>query len=71
MTTQAKDYGFAVGQRVELVECGLRAIVQQVLFSVDGVQFQVSYWDDNVRRVEWVFASEIASVKSPSLIEKT
>jgi hypothetical protein len=66
-----KDYGFSIGQRVELAECGLRAIVQQVLFSVDGIQYQVAYWDDNIRRVEWVFASEISSIKTSSLIEKT
>jgi hypothetical protein len=66
-----KDYGFSIGQRVELSECGLRAIVQQVLFSVDGIQYQVAYWDDNIRRVDWVFASEISSIKTSSLIEKT
>jgi hypothetical protein len=71
MSPQTKDYGFSIGQRVELVECGARAIVQQVLFNTDGIQYQVAYWDDRIRRVEWVFASEISSIKTSSLIEKT
>lgn len=71
MTSINKDHGFSIGQRVILVVPDIRGIIQQILFSADGIQYQVSYWDDAVRRTEWVFASEISSVKSPSLIEKS
>lgn len=71
MTLVGKDHGFAIGQRVVLAEPGIKAIITQILFNADGVQYQVAYWDDSVRRVEWVFASEIESIKSPTLIEKS
>lgn len=64
-----QDFGFSIGQRVELVECGMRAIVQQVLFSADGIQYQVAYWLDSIRRVEWVFASEIQSLQAQPIVQ--
>jgi Cys-tRNA synthase (O-phospho-L-seryl-tRNA:Cys-tRNA synthase) len=64
-----QDFGFSIGQRVALVECGLRGIVQSVLFNADGVQYQVSYWDERVRRVEWVFASEIESLQKENMVQ--
>jgi hypothetical protein len=71
MSQIGKDHGFAIGQRVTLSEPGIKAIVTQILFNADGVQYQVAYWDDSVRRTEWVFASEIESIKAPTPIEKT
>lgn len=65
MNQITKDVGFTVGQRVELVEPGIRGTVQQVLFNIDGIQYQVAYWDGSVRRVEWVLLHEIESIKLP------
>lgn len=57
------DRGFSVGQRVSLLEPGIQGFIQQVLFNCDGIQYQVAYWDGAIRRVEWVFAHELASIK--------
>lgn len=64
-----QDFGFSIGQRVKLVECGLRAVVQQVLFNMDGIQYQVAYWDERIRRVEWVFVSEIESLQKEKMVQ--
>ncbi|HEY6019947.1 MAG TPA: hypothetical protein VIY48_08590 [Candidatus Paceibacterota bacterium] len=63
-------YSFSLMQRVRLVETdGKIGTIQQIIFAPDGVQYQVSYWLDSVRRVELVFAHEIAAVKeSPRVI---
>lgn len=58
-----KQYAFSLMQRVRLVEADNRpATIQQIIFATDGVQYQVAYWLDGVRRVEWVFAHEIAAI---------
>lgn len=62
MTTHNLGLGFEIGQKVWLCKPSLEALVQSILFNDAGVQFQVSYWDHNVRRVEWVFASEIVAL---------
>jgi len=55
---------FSIGDRVRIVDTDdKRGIVQSIAYSIDGYQFQISYWHDNVRRVEWVFASEIERLK--------
>lgn len=55
---------FVIGQRVKVVQSDdLFAFVQQICHNVDGIQYQISYWHENIRRCEWVFPSEIEAVK--------
>ena len=70
MKPKDKDYGFSIGQPIVIVQHGICGYIQQILFNTDGVQYQVSYWDDSIRRVEWVFAHEIQSMKEQELIVK-
>ncbi len=50
---------FALGQKVRVVGTEIDALVQQINYGMEGCQYQISYWHENVRRVEWVFPSEI------------
>lgn len=61
------DFGFTVGQSITIVDPDIRGRVQAILFNTDGIQIQICYWDDNIRRVEWVFPSEITATKKVSV----
>lgn len=51
---------FAIGQRVAIVDTDSKeAIIQAVLMNAEGFQYQIAYWHDNIRRVEWVFPCEL------------
>lgn len=54
---------YSIGQRVRLVDIDHPATIQSILFSMDGIEYQVVYWDDNIRRVEWVRPSELCAIK--------
>jgi hypothetical protein len=55
---------FSIGDRVRIVDLeDKHANVQSITYSIEGYQFQISYWHDNIRRVEWVFPSEIESLQ--------
>lgn len=64
------DIGYSIGQTVMIRSCKIKATVQQVLFNVEGVQYQISFWDDSNRKVEWVFKHEIMPVEQQSVIER-
>lgn len=63
------DFAFMVGQKVRLVDADINGRIQSILQNADGIQFQVSYWDDRIRRVEWVFLYEIESLQPKTLIQ--
>ncbi len=56
-------FAFTLGQEVKIKACSVDAVVEAILFSMDGVQYRIGYWHDSIRRVEWVFASEIQPYK--------
>lgn len=58
----ASTLAYEIGEHVWLKDAGKKALIQQILFSFDGVQYQVAYWDDSVRRIEWVFPCEIKKI---------
>lgn len=59
-----KDCAFFIGQRVAVLDTDdVEGNVQQILFSIDGIQIQISYWADKIRRVEWVMPYEIEPAK--------
>lgn len=57
------DLAFHLHQRVFVVDAGIYATVQAILLNCDGIQFQICYWHEGCRRVEWVFGREIQAVK--------
>ena len=66
MSVLDKLAAYELGQRVLLVQPNIPGIVQAIIFNMDGVQFQVSYWDDSIRRIEWCFANEMAPIQKQS-----
>jgi hypothetical protein len=70
--TDTIDYGFNIGQQVTITEPNLKARITAVLNNSDGIQYQVVYWDETVRREVWVHAVEIKSTqKQNTLIKST
>ena len=69
MSSLNKDVGYAIGQRVMLIDPDIQGTVQQILFGFDGIQYQIGYWDGTVRRVEWVFSHEIAALRKNETVE--
>lgn len=63
------DYGFHLGQTVNVTEAGIRAKIDAVMDSIDGVQYRICFWSDGVRRIEWVYASEIESLHKEPLVQ--
>ncbi|WP_261534729.1 hypothetical protein [Burkholderia multivorans] len=61
-----RDFGFILGQRVRIIPIDAEAMVEAVLDSFDGVQYRVCFWHDGARRVEWIYPSEIESIRHGS-----
>lgn len=57
------DLAFNLNQRVFVIDAGIHATIQAILFNCDGIQFQICYWYEGFRRVEWVFGHEITAIK--------
>jgi hypothetical protein len=57
------DLAFNLNQRVFVIDAEIYATVQAILLNCDGIQFQICYWHEGSRRVEWVFSREIKAVK--------
>jgi len=54
---------FDMGDRVSIVHSdGLTGTIQALLLTNEGLQYQIRYWRDNIRTVEWVFADEICKL---------
>lgn len=64
-----QDWGYTIGQRVTLVEPALQGRIVGITQDSDGILYRVVYWDDAVRRVEWVFAFEIRSISTATIKE--
>ena len=54
-----------IGDNVTIKANGVKAFIHQILMGFDGIQYQISYWDDNIRRSEWVFYFEIEKIEKP------
>ncbi len=57
------DFVYTLAQRVLLRDPNIEGVIQAILFNTDGIQYQVAYWDDSIRRVEWCFEWEIQSIQ--------
>ncbi|MBN3848635.1 hypothetical protein G3N58_17660 [Paraburkholderia sp. Ac-20342] len=68
MTTRKKDFGFHLGKTVNIVDAGIRARIDVVMDSLDGIQYRICFWSDGCRRIEWVYANEIESLQKESLV---
>jgi hypothetical protein len=66
-----RDFGFSLGQRVRIVPIDTEAMIEAVLDSFDGVQYRVCFWHDGARRVEWIYPSEIESIRRSPRVEDT
>lgn len=44
---------------VEIIGPGTPAEVDAVMYSRNGVEYRITFWDDKMRRTEWVNAREI------------
>ncbi|KVU48213.1 hypothetical protein WK69_10925 [Burkholderia ubonensis] len=64
-----RDFGFHLGQTVNIVEAGIRARIDAVMDSFDGIQYRVCFWADSCRRTEWVYANEIESLHREPLVK--
>lgn len=47
---------------------GLDALVLSVNIKFNGIQYEIAYWDKNVRHVEWVADFEIKPTASTETI---
>ena len=61
------SFVFELGQCVWIPGAQLDGVIQQILFNSDGVQYQVSYWYEHRRLVEWCFTHEIAPLVAPTI----
>lgn len=50
---------FEIRQRVHVRDTEITATVQAILLNEIGTQYQISYWHENIRRVEWVLTEEL------------
>ena len=67
--TKDRDYGFYLGQSVIVIDPNIKAKIIAVLNNLDGLQYQVAFWDEKIRRTEWITPSEIKSDSiQPSII---
>lgn len=53
-----------LGTQVKIRGTEKTAILVAILHNLDGMQYQITFWDELVRRVEWVFACEIQMINS-------
>ena len=67
--TKLPDYTFSIDEKVWLQGPELHGTVQAVMFSRDGVEYQVAYWDDAVRCVTWLPRTELTRVEVPRSIQ--
>lgn len=54
-----KSLSICVGSRVTIDHEDMRGVVRGVLMNIEGIQYNVSYWKDGTRKVEWCYADEI------------
>lgn len=54
-----KSLSICVGSKVTIHHEDMRGVVRGVLMNIEGMQYNVSYWRDGARRIEWVYADEI------------
>lgn len=46
------------GSKVTICHDGIKAIIRAILMNEIGIQYQISFWCNDVRKVEWVFRDE-------------
>lgn len=54
---------FELVQKVELPD-GSKGFIDAVMTSLETTKFHVIYWDNGVRREEWVYANEMTRIDS-------
>ena len=54
---------FEMHQRVRVRGTEITARVQAILLNDKGTQYQIYFWNDGVRRTEWVFPEELEAEK--------
>lgn len=64
-----RDFGFALGQTVNIPEAGAKGRIDAVMDSLDGIQYRLSFWVDGQRRVEWVYPHEIESLQKVGVVQ--
>lgn len=52
-----------VGSTVEVIGTTLTARVTAIILEETGMQYRITFWNENVRRTEWVNLEEIRVLK--------
>lgn len=61
MSAVAIEFAFKLGERVLIQEIGRCGVVDSLLVDSLGPQFRVAYWNDGIRKSEWLYAWELES----------
>lgn len=64
-----RDFGFQLQQRVNIPDAETTGRIDAVMDSADGIQYRVCFWKDCVRRIEWLYPSEIESLQLQSRVQ--
>ena len=53
---------FEIRQRVRVRDTDVTAMIQAILLNEGGTQYQIAYWHENIRRIEWAVPEELERV---------
>lgn len=56
-------FQYSIGEKIRLIEIDRPGTVIGLLFNHNGPQYQVVYWEQGNRKIEWVFQFEIEGIK--------
>lgn len=66
MSRRTQSFAFNLEDKVNIVEIKRPGIVKGISIDNLGVQYQVTFWNDSSRRVEWVYDHEITLEEIPN-----
>lgn len=63
--SRTQVFRFDLKDKVRLIDINRPGQVTGLLVEDTGVQYRVTFWNDSVRRVEWVYDHEIEGLTPP------
>jgi hypothetical protein len=59
MIAYTMEFAFKLRDQVLIKEIGRAGVVEALLVDSLGPQYRIAYWNDGVRKSEWLYAEEV------------